>query len=159
MATVKTSAGILPFRRGADGLEVLVGHMGGPFWAKKDDRAWSIFKGEYDGHAEDPVVAARREFVEETGQPMPAGDLLPLGEVVQGRGKRVVAWAVEAPSLVPETFVSNTFEMEWPPRSGRTQTFPEIDRARWMGVEEAEAKLVAGQVAFLTALGATVADG
>lgn len=153
MADAKTSAGLLPFRAADDGtIEVLLGHMGGPFWAKKDDAAWSIFKGEYVVGEEAPEAVARREFEEETGQPAPSGDLVDLGEVKQSGGKRVRAWAVLAPQLDPAEFVSNTFTIEWPPRSGREQEFPEIDRAEWMALGVAESRLVKAQRAFLAVL-------
>lgn len=127
------SAGLLPFRRTPD-LEVLLAHPGGPFWAKKDAGAWSIVKGE---HPEDepPLTAAQREFHEETGW-IAAGPFLELGEIRQRSGKRVTAWAVEF-ACDPATLVSNRFTIEWPPRSGRQQSFPEIDRVRWCGLEEA----------------------
>lgn len=146
-----TSAGILLHRDGPDGPEVLLGHMGGPFWARKDDHAWSIFKGEYDPAAEDPADAARREFTEETGLPLPDGELVDLGEVRQSGGKRVVAYALRG-DLDPDAIVPGTFTLEWPPRSGRTQEFPEIDRAAWFGVDAARAKLVKAQAAFLDRL-------
>ena len=115
--TKARSAGLLVYRV-RDGVpEVLIGHMGGPFWAKKDEGAWSVFKGEYED-SEDPLAAARREFEEETGSPPPDGTPLALGEVRQSSGKRVIAWAVEG-DLDPATVVSNTFTTEWPPRSGR----------------------------------------
>lgn len=153
VADAKTSAGLLPFRS-ADGgeIEVLLGHMGGPFWARKDEAAWSIFKGEYVAGDEDPEAVARREFEEETGQPAPGGSWLDLGEVKQSGGKRVRAWAVLAPELDPSAFVSNTFTTEWPPRSGRQQEFPEIDRAEWMPLEVAEQRLVKAQRGFLAPL-------
>jgi predicted NUDIX family NTP pyrophosphohydrolase len=132
------------------GLEVLLGHMGGPFWARKDEGAWSILKGECEA-GEDPLAAARREFEEETGLPVPMGELVPLGEIRQSGGKRVVAWAIEA-DLDPATIVSNTFTVEWPPRSGRDVSFPEIDRAAWLDVAAARPKLVSAQVAFVDAL-------
>lgn len=153
MVDAKTSAGLLPFRAADDGaVEVLLGHMGGPFWAKKDEAAWSIFKGEYVVGDEEPEAVARREFEEETGQPAPTGELLDLGEVKQSGGKRVRAWAVLAPELDPSGFVSNTFTVEWPPRSGRQQEFPEIDRAEWMTLEVAEERLVKAQRGFLAVL-------
>jgi predicted NUDIX family NTP pyrophosphohydrolase len=124
--------------------------MGGPFWARKDERAWSIPKGEY-ADDEDPLAAARREFAEETGSALPAGEALALGEVRQSGGKRVVAWALEG-DLDPATVRSNTFVMEWPPRSGRHQEFPEIDRAEWFGLDAARRKVVQGQVPLLDAL-------
>jgi predicted NUDIX family NTP pyrophosphohydrolase len=144
------SAGLLLYRVRDGAPEVLLGHMGGPFWARKDERAWSIPKGEY-GDDEDPLAAARREFVEETGSPPPDGEAVPLGEVRQSGGKRVVAWALEG-DLDPATVRSNTFVMEWPPRSGRQQEFPEIDRAAWFDLDAARRKVVKGQVALLDAL-------
>jgi len=144
------SAGLLLYRV-RDGVpEVLLGHMGGPFWARKDEHAWSIPKGEY-GDDEDALAAARREFAEETGSAPPDGEPLPLGEVRQSGGKRVVAWALEG-DLDPATVASNTFTLEWPPRSGRQQEFPEIDRADWFALDAARAKLVKGQVPLLDAL-------
>jgi predicted NUDIX family NTP pyrophosphohydrolase len=144
------SAGLLLHRAGAEGVEVLLAHMGGPFWARKDDGAWSIPKGEY-ADDEDPLHAARREFAEELGAPAPDGRALELGEVRQSGGKRVVAWAVEG-DLDVSAIVSNTFELEWPPRSGRLQSFPEVDRAAWFDLATARRKLVQGQVALLDAL-------
>lgn len=147
----RASAGLLPYRVREGELEVLIAHMGGPFWAKKDAGAWSVIKGEFEPD-EDPIAAARREWTEETGTPAPEGELLALGEVRQNSGKRVHAWAVEAPQLDPSAFVSNTFEMEWPPRSGRMQQFPEIDRAEWSAIPVAAERLVAGQRPLLQAL-------
>lgn len=146
---------MLPYRVDDGTLEVLIAHMGGPFWAKKDDGAWSVIKGEHD-EGDDPVEAARREWVEETGTQVPYGELVPLGEVRQRSGKRVNAWAVHSPRLNPDTFVSNTFKMEWPPNSGRMESFPEIDRAAWMDVETAAVKLVAAQRPLLAALAKAV---
>jgi predicted NUDIX family NTP pyrophosphohydrolase len=132
-------------------LEVLLGHMGGPYFARRDDGAWSIPKGEY-GPDEEPLAAARREFTEELGAIPPAGaDYLPLGAIRQRNGKQVTAWAVEADFDVT-TLVSNTFEIEWPPRSGRRQAFPEIDRAAWFDAETARRKMVAGQPELLDRL-------
>ena len=145
----RTSAGILLHRRGPGGVEVLLGHMGGPFWSRKDDGAWSIPKGEH-GPDEEPVEAARREFEEELGMPAPAPDLVPLGEL-RASGKLLRIWAGEG-DLDAAACVSNTFELEWPPRSGRIQEFPEIDRAAWFGLEEARSKLAKGQLAFLDRL-------
>jgi predicted NUDIX family NTP pyrophosphohydrolase len=145
----RTSAGILLYRRSPDGLEVLIGHMGGPFWARKDDGAWSIPKGEY-GEGEEPESVARREFEEELGSPVPAADLAPLGEV-KASGKVLIVWAAEG-DLDAQACTSNTFELEWPPRSGRVQEFPEIDRAAWVPVDVARTKLVKGQVPFLDRL-------
>jgi predicted NUDIX family NTP pyrophosphohydrolase len=147
------SAGMLLYRRSGS-LEVLLGHMGGPFWAHKDDRAWSIPKGEYQPD-EDGFAAARREFAEELGSPAPEVDYVDLGSERQRGGKTVRIWAGAADFDV-RTVVSNTFELEWPPRSGRMQAFPEIDRAAWFAVETARAKLVAGQVVFVDRLIAAV---
>jgi predicted NUDIX family NTP pyrophosphohydrolase len=144
------SAGLLLYRT-RDGIrEVLLAHPGGPFWARRDDGAWSIPKGEVD-EGEDPYAAARREFAEELGAVPPDGDPLPLGEVRLKSRKRVVAWALEG-DFEPGRLVSTTFETEWPPRSGRTATFPEVDRAAWFDLETARVKLNAGQVPLLDAL-------
>ena len=152
----RTSAGVLLYRRRGSGVEVLIGHMGGPFWARKDDAAWSVPKGEYDP-GEEPFDVALREFEEELGSPAPATDLLPLGEVKQAGGKVITAWAVEG-DLDAAATRSNTFTLEWPPRSGRLQEFPEIDRAAWLPVDEARTKLVRGQVPLLDRLLAALAD-
>jgi predicted NUDIX family NTP pyrophosphohydrolase len=143
------SAGLLLFRRSPD-LEVLLGHMGGPYFARRDDGAWTIPKGEYPAD-EEPLAAAQREFAEELGSAPPALPVTPLGTVRQRNGKRVTAWAIEADFDVG-TVVSNTFELEWPPRSGRRQTFPEIDRAAWFTLEVARQKMIAGQDALLDRL-------
>ncbi|MDG4862608.1 NUDIX domain-containing protein [Streptomyces sp. T-3] len=148
--TVRRSAGLLLFRNPGPGTEVLIGHMGGPFWARRDEAAWSIPKGEY-GDDEGPEAAAVREFTEELGLPAPAGPYLPLGEVRQAGGKTVTVWAVEA-DLDPAAVVPGTFELEWPRGSGRIQEFPELDRVAWLPVEQARDKLVAGQRAFLDRL-------
>jgi predicted NUDIX family NTP pyrophosphohydrolase len=145
----RQSAGVLMFRRSASVLEVLLVHPGGPFWASKDDGAWSIPKGEFDPD-EPPAAAARREFIEETGVD-PGPDLLPLAVIAQSRAKTVHAFAVEG-DLDPAAIASNVFEIEWPPRSGRRQAFPEIDRAQWFGLTEARRKVVAGQRPILDAL-------
>ena len=150
----KTSAGILLFRRSGKVTEVLLGHMGGPFWAKKDAGGWSVPKGEYEP-GETPEAAARREFQEELGLPAPEGEYLPLGEVKQSGGKVVTVWAVEG-DLDPAQVVPGTFGMEWPPRSGRTQEFPEVDRVAWFGLAEAEEKLLKGQRPFLVRLTETL---
>jgi predicted NUDIX family NTP pyrophosphohydrolase len=150
MAGPRRSAGLLLYRLRDGRPEVLIGHMGGPFWAKKDEGAWSIPKGEYED-GEEPLAAARREFEEELGSPPPDGEALPLGEVRQSSGKRVTAWAVEGDFDASEIH-SNTFEMEWPPRSGRTQPFPEIDRAEWVDLPTARRGLVKGQVALVDEL-------
>jgi predicted NUDIX family NTP pyrophosphohydrolase len=149
-----TSAGLVLFRRRAgDGaLEVLLGHMGGPFWARKDAGAWSIPKGELDP-GEEPLAAALREFAEELGHAPPDGPVLELGEIRQKAGKRVIAFALEG-DFDPDRIVPGTFELQWPPRSGRTQTFPEVDRVAWFDVETAAAKIVRGQAALLDRLAA-----
>jgi predicted NUDIX family NTP pyrophosphohydrolase len=147
----KRSAGLLVHRRAAGGgLEVLCAHMGGPFWARKDQRAWSIPKGEYE-EGEDPARVARREFLEEIGTEPPDAGWMLLGEVRQPNGKLVTAWAVEGDLDVSEIH-SNTFELEWPPRSGTLREFPEVDRAEWFDLEIARRKLVKGQVALLDLL-------
>ena len=145
----KKSAGILMFKRGRDGLRLLLVHMGGPFWAKKDLGAWSIPKGEYD-QGEAPLAVAKREFQEELGHE-PAGTFLDLGEVVQSGRKVVHAYAVEGDFDVRD-LVSNTFEMEWPPKSGRRQSFPEVDRAEWLALDEARRKILAGQLPLIERL-------
>ena len=150
----KLSAGLLLHRGTGEALEVLLVHPGGPFWARKDEGAWSIPKGEYLA-GEDPLEAARREFDEELGTSPPDGPLLDLGEVRQAGGKHVVAWALRGDLDVDE-ITSNTFEMVWPPRSGQVQSFPEIDRAGWFTVEEARVKLLSGQLPFLDRLVALV---
>lgn len=150
---MKRSAGLL-LHRVADGRrEVLLAHPGGPLFAGKDD-VWTVPKGEY-GPDEEPLEAAYREFAEELGSRPPEGDAVPLGEVVQRSGKRVTAWALEG-DLDVTTVVSNTFTMAWPPRSGRLREFPEVDRAQWFGLAEAEAHLMAAQVPFLERLAARV---
>ena len=145
----KTSAGLLPYRRTADGIEVFVAHMGGPFWARKDAGAWSIIKGEY-GDDETPEEVARREFREEIGVDAPPGPWHALGEITQSGGKRVTAFAAECADL--EFVASNEVEIEWPPRSGRTIRVPEVDRAEWWPVETARAKLVKAQGELLDRL-------
>jgi predicted NUDIX family NTP pyrophosphohydrolase len=150
----RTSAGLLLYRRAGAGLEVLLVHPGGPLWARKDDGAWSIPKGEYtDG--EDPLAAAMRELEEELGAAPALGELVDLGEIRQKGGKVVRAWAAEA-DLDPETLHSNTFEMEWPPRSGHRQEFPEVDRAAWMTPEQAKIKINPAQAELLERLAAGV---
>ncbi|MFG2884090.1 NUDIX domain-containing protein [Streptomyces sp. NPDC048297] len=148
--TTRRSAGLLLFRRTGDGLEVLLGHMGGPFFAKKESGAWTVVKGEY-GPDEPAWEAARREFREELGLAPPEGEAVALGEVAQAGGKVVTAWAVEA-DLDPETITPGTFTMEWPPRSGRTREFPELDRVAWFAVERARELIVAAQATFLDRL-------
>ena len=146
----RTSAGILLWRRREGRLEVLLGHPGGPYFAGKDADHWTVLKGEVDP-GEDLLEVARREFEEETGHEAPKGPATPLGDIRQKSGKRVLAWAVEG-DLDPETAVSNAFEMEWPPRSGRKQDFPEIDRVAWFDLVEARVKIKAAQTAFLERL-------
>jgi len=146
----RRSAGIVLYRSGADGVEVLLVHPGGPFWAKKDAGAWSIPKGEYED-GEDALACALREFEEETGTRLGSDDLVELGSVRQKSGKQVTAWAV-AGDLDAEAVRSNTFVMEWPPRSGRQAEFPEIDRAQWFGVDVAREKLVSAQAELLDRL-------
>ena len=145
------SAGLLPYRLRGGEVEVLIGHMGGPFWAKKDERAWSIVKGEIE-EGEDARAAALREFSEETGAEVPEGTLLDLGEARQSGGKRVTAWGLAGEGLEAEELRSNTFEAEWPPRSGRRAEFAEIDRFEWCSLPAASRRLVAAQVALLERL-------
>jgi predicted NUDIX family NTP pyrophosphohydrolase len=148
----KRSAGLLPFRVAADGtLHVFVVHPGGPFWAGRDEGAWSVAKGEY-GEGQEAAEAAEREFAEEIGAPAPPGPRIDLGQVSQASGKVVRVWAVEAPRFEVDRVVSNHFEMEWPPRSGRHRSFPEVDRAEWMSAAVAASKLVGAQVAFVDRL-------
>lgn len=164
---VRRSAGILLFRRapganGRGGLEVLLAHPGGPFFARRDAGHWTIPKGEPDDTDDDLLTVARREFAEETGHAAPAGQPdgrppIPLGTIVQKGGKVVHAWAVEG-DLDPATSVSNTFEMEWPPRSGRRRTFAEIDRVEWFVPDEARRRLKPTQVPFVDRL-LEMADG
>jgi predicted NUDIX family NTP pyrophosphohydrolase len=146
----RRSAGILLHRTGRGAPEVLLVHPGGPYWARKDAGVWSIPKGEYDD-GEDPRACALREFEEETGTALPPGELVELGTVKQKGGKVVTAWAAEG-DLDADSVQSNTFTMEWPPRSGRTAEFPEIDRAAWFGADEAREKLVAAQAEFIDRL-------
>jgi predicted NUDIX family NTP pyrophosphohydrolase len=144
------SAGILLHRRGTGGTEVLLVHPGGPFWARKDLGAWSIPKGEVD-EGEDPRACALREFAEETGTRLPDSALEELGSVRLKSGKLVLAFAVSG-DLDPAAVRSNTFELEWPPRSGRTQSFPEIDRVEWFGLDAARAKLNPAQAELVDRL-------
>jgi predicted NUDIX family NTP pyrophosphohydrolase len=145
----RKSAGLLLFRDTTAGLEVLLVHPGGPFWAKKDDGVWSIPKGEFaDG--EEPLDAAKREFEEEMGVPA-VGDFIALESLKQPSGKRVFAWAVRS-DFDPSRLKSNTFSMEWPPKSGRQQEFPEVDKAEWFSVEAARRKILKGQELFLDQL-------
>ncbi|MFI8893350.1 NUDIX domain-containing protein [Streptomyces paradoxus] len=147
---MKRSAGLLLFHPTDNGLEVLLGHMGGPFFARRDAGAWTVPKGEYE--PDEPAwEAARREFQEELGLPPPDGEAVDLGEVRQTGGKIVTAWAVRA-DLDPAAIVPGTFRMEWPPRSGRLQEFPELDRVAWFGLDRARAVIVKAQAAFLDRL-------
>lgn len=149
-ARERRSAGLLLFRRTDAGPEVLLGHMGGPYFARRDAGAWTVPKGEY-APDEPAWDAARREFQEELGLPPPDGEALPLGEVKQAGGKTVTVWAVEA-DLDPAAVVPGTFTMEWPPRSGRTQEFPELDRVAWLPLDRARELIVKAQAAFLDRL-------
>jgi predicted NUDIX family NTP pyrophosphohydrolase len=143
----KQSAGLLMYRRSSKGVEVLLVHPGGPFWAKKDNYAWSVPKGEYTND-EDTFAAAKREFAEELGQPAPEGEYHELGQVKQAGGKLVTTWAIEC-DLGPVKAASNMFSIEWPPRSGQQQEFPEVDRAEWFTLSKATKKLHPGQNNFL----------
>jgi predicted NUDIX family NTP pyrophosphohydrolase len=145
----RQSAGLLLYRRGPRGLEVFLVHPGGPYWAKKDEGAWSIPKGEF-GPEEDPLAAARREFEEETGFRV-EGPFIPLTPLKQPSGKVIHAWTA-AGDCDPAAVQSNNFTLEWPPKSGRMQEFPEIDRAGWFTLEEAQVKMVKGQRGFLEEL-------
>lgn len=145
-----TSAGLLVYRRESSALQVLLGHPGGPFWAKRDAGAWSIPKGEH-GPDEDPLNAARREFEEELGVAPPDAPVLDLGTSRLKSGKEIHAFAVEG-DLDPATISPGHFEMEWPPRSGRTATFPEVDRVEWFYLDEARTSLNPAQVVFLDRL-------
>jgi predicted NUDIX family NTP pyrophosphohydrolase len=146
----KSSAGILLYRVRAGEPEVLLVHPGGPFWARKDRGAWSIPKGEYE-EGDDPRAAALREFEEETGRPLDAGELAALGKIKQRGGKVVTAWAAEG-DLDPAAITSNTFELEWPPRSGRMREFPEVDSAQWFALPEARTKILPAQEELLDRL-------
>ena len=150
------SAGVLVYRKGASGLQVLLVHPGGPFWRKKDDGAWFIPKGEIDAN-DAPESVARREFAEELGPSASIGPLQALGEVRQREGKRVIAFAGEG-HFDPVALTSNTFDIEWPPRSGRRQSFPEVDRAEWFDIELARTKMLSAQVEFLDRLLAISAE-
>jgi predicted NUDIX family NTP pyrophosphohydrolase len=140
------SAGVLLYRRPPGGLEVFLVHPGGPFWAKKDLGAWSIPKGEIEDD-EDPLAAAKREFTEETGFVV-EGEFRPLAPLRQRSGKVIFAWAVEG-DCDPAQLRSNTFELEWPPKSGRRREFPEVDRAAWFDLDEARRRILKGQAPFL----------
>jgi predicted NUDIX family NTP pyrophosphohydrolase len=146
----KQSAGILLYRGRGPALRLMLVHPGGPFWAKKDGGAWSIPKGEYE-EGDDPLLVASREFEEELGSPAPAGDAIELGELVQPSRKVVTAFALEG-DFDPSRLKSNLFEMEWPPKTGRLHSFPEVDRAEWFTVEEARDKILPGQRPFIDRL-------
>ena len=149
--TARWSAGLLLYRHTDHGLEVLLGHMGGPFFARRDAGAWSVPKGEYEPGEESAWDAARREFQEELGLPAPDGEATELGQVRQTNGKTVTAWAIEA-DLDPAAVTPGTFRMEWPPRSGRVQEFPELDRVAWFGIDHARDVIVKAQTTFLDRL-------
>ena len=153
--TQRVAAGLLLYRRTSGGIEVLLAHPGGPIFARRDAGNWTIPKGEPDGD-EELISVARREFAEETGHPAPAGTLIELGSIVQKGGKVVHAWAAEG-NLDPARAVSNTFEMEWPPRSGLRRAFPEIDRVAWFRPDEARERIKAAQIPLIDRLEAAVA--
>jgi len=146
----KQSAGLLLYRKAQEVYEVFLVHPGGPFWAKKDAGSWSAPKGEFEA-GEDLLTAAKREFQEETGQQAPSGNYQPLGEIKQSSGKVVHLFALEA-DIPAGVCQSNTFEMEWPPKSGQRQAFPECDRSQWFPLATAKQKLVKGQVEFIDRL-------
>jgi len=146
----KRSAGILMYRRQGPALELLLVHPGGPFWQNKDRGAWSLPKGEY-GAGEDPLAAARREFAEELGSALPRRALLDLGAIKQPGGKVISAFAIEG-DFDPAALKSNLFALEWPPKSGRTEMFPEVDRAQWFSPDDAREKILPGQSGFITRL-------
>ena len=146
---MKKSAGILLFRKASNGLEVFLGHPGGPLWAKKNEAAWSIPKGQVEGD-EELLSAAIREFEEETGFSV-SGDFIALKPLVQPSGKMIYAWALQL-NVDPASFRSNCFSMEWPPKSGKMREFPEMDRADWFSMESARKHIGKGQVGFLTQL-------
>ena len=152
----KTSAGVLLYRRAGKSLQVFLVHPGGPFWAKKDDGAWSIPKGEFT-EGDDPVEVAKREFAEETGFPL-KGKLEALEPIKQAGGKIVYAWAIEG-EVDASAIRSNTFSMEWPPHSGKTVEFPEVDRASWFHLETARGKILKSQTPLLEQLREKVLEG
>lgn len=146
----KVSAGLLLFRTRGAAVEVLIAHMGGPFWARRDDGAWTVPKGLIEP-AEDPLAAAHREFEEEMGSPAPEGPYVELGEITQSSGKVVYAWGVEG-DFDTEALRSNTMQVEWPPRSGNLREYPEIDRAEWVRPDEIGDRLIKGQAALVERL-------
>ena len=154
---MKLSAGILLYRGRGHARRVLLVHPGGPFWAKKDDGAWSIPKGEYD-EGEDPLAVARREFEEELGSPVPSGGIIELGELVQPSRKQITAYAIEG-DFDPSSLKSNLFEMEWPPKSGKRASFPEVGAARWMTLDEAREMILPSQLPLLDRLIERVGQG
>ncbi|MBN1472082.1 MAG: NUDIX domain-containing protein [Syntrophaceae bacterium] len=151
----KTSAGILLYRMTENGLEVFLVHPGGPYWQKKDEGAWSVPKGEFEA-GEDSLEAAKREFKEETGFDI-TGDFIELSPLKQPSGKVVYAWAVEG-NIDAKSIRSNMFSMEWPPRSGREQEFPEVDKGGWFTIAQAQNKLLPGQRGFLAQLKKIIVD-
>ena len=153
----KKSAGLLVYRQAAGDIEVLLVHPGGPFWRNKDQGAWTIPKGEFD-ETEDPLAAAKREFKEETGSTSPNGPYISLKAIKQKNGKIVHAWAVEG-DFDPGELNSNTFLCEWPPKSGRMQEFPEVDRAGWFAPDVAKEKMLSGQPALIDELNDWLAQG
>jgi len=150
---VVMSAGILLYRLGGGRVQVLIAHMGGPYWASKDAAAWSIPKGEFDPDHESALDAAHREFREELGVDAPAGDYAELGIFAYSSGKRVVVFVADGAGFDASGFSFGEFEMEWPPRSGETARFPEVDRAEWTAIDDARERLVKGQRPALEALG------
>jgi predicted NUDIX family NTP pyrophosphohydrolase len=153
----RRSAGLLLYRRRDGAVELLLVHPGGPLWARRDAGAWSIPKGEV-GEGEEPRAVALREFEEETGHPPPRGELVALGEVRQRGGKLVTAWAA-AGDLDPAAITSNTFTLEWPPRSGNRREYPEVDRAGWFDPATAREKLLAAQAELVDRLLAALGEG
>lgn len=156
MSAARHSAGILLARLTGTGFEVLIGHLGGPYWSSKDAGAWTIPKGELEAD-EDPLAAAEREFAEELGRPVPDGPRLDLGTVRQRGGKTVSAFAVVA-DFDESRFAPGTFDLEWPPRSGRIQQFPELDRIEWTDRSTAETRLVSAQRELLGRLSGALAQ-
>ncbi len=152
----KTSAGILLYRMAENGLEVFLVHPGGPYWAKKDEKAWSVPKGEFET-GEDSLDAAKREFKEETGFDI-TGNFIELTPLRQPSGKVVYVWAVEG-NIDATSIKSNMFSMEWPPRSGKEQDFPEVDKGGWFTIAQAQEKLLPGQRGFLEQLKKIIVDG